>query len=62
MNPENLTMLDIARARAYDFATKNERAFKDLRDEGASLHAILKVAYQQGYIDGFKLRLTGEQE
>ena len=58
---EQLTMLDIARVKAHDFADEWEDRITELRTEGASLHAILKTAYQQGYIDGFKLRLTGEK-
>lgn len=61
MNPEELTMLDRARIKAHDFADKYEDSFVMLRqDEGMSIHAILKNAYQNGFLDGFKYRLTGE--
>lgn len=60
-NSENLTMLEKARIKAHDYADDWEDRINDLRaDKGMSIHAILKNAYTQGYIDGFKLRLTGE--
>lgn len=61
MNAENLTLLDKARIKAHDYADDNEDTVVMLRqDEGVSIHAILKNAYQQGYLDGMKFKLTGE--
>ena len=58
---EDLTMLEKARVKAHDYADDHEDTVVMLRqDEGMSIHAILKNAYQQGYLDGFKYRLTGE--
>lgn len=60
-NDDNLTLLEKARVKAHDYADDNEDTVVILRqDEGMSIHAILKNAYQQGYLDGFKFRLTGE--
>lgn len=61
MNSENLTMLDWASIKAHDYADDNEDTFVMLRqDEGISMHAILKNAYQAGFVAGFTYKLTGE--
>lgn len=63
MNPDNLTLLQIAIAKGYKYATEHETIMSEsIRFEGTSLHAVLRNAYQQGYLDGFTHRLTGEQE
>ena len=61
MTTENLTMLDIARIQAHNYADDHEDTIVMLRqDEGMSIHAILKNAFQQGYMAGFTYKLTGE--
>lgn len=54
-----MTILDKARIQAHNYADDNEDEVVMLRqDEGASVHSILKNAYEQGYLDGFLLRLS----
>ncbi len=61
MNAENLTLLEKAKVKAHDYADEWHDRLGDLRtEEGISMHAILKHTYLQGYLDGFRLRLTGE--
>lgn len=60
---ENLTLLDIARIQAHNYADNQEEIVEMLQhDEGVSLHAILKNAYQQGFMGGFTYRLTGDKD
>ena len=62
-NDDNLTLLEKARLNAHNYADDHEDTVVMLRqDEGMSIHAILKNAYQNGYIDGFKLKLTGDDK
>ena len=62
-DPENLTMLDIARIQAHNYADENEDLVVMLRqDEGMSIHAILKNAYQMGFMGGFTYKLTGDKD
>ena len=60
---EKLTMLEKARVKAHDYADEWETVYDDMQQDGelVTLHAKLKTAYQQGYLDGFKLRLTGDE-
>ena len=60
---ENLTMLDIARIQAHNYADDHEDTIVMLRqDEGMSVHAILKTAFQHGYMAGFTYKLTGDKD
>lgn len=65
----NLTMLekqssmyDKALTAGYLFADKHINEMQMLmQDEGFTLHGALKMAYMHGFIDGFQLRLTGDE-
>ena len=60
---ENLTLLEKARVKAHDYADDwEERIDMLMVDEGMRTHAIIKNSYMQGYLDGFKLRLTGDDK
>lgn len=60
---DNLTLLEKARVKAHDYADEWHDRLEDIRaEEGMSMHAIIKNSYLQGYLDGFKLRLTGDSE
>ena len=60
---EQLTMLGIASREGYDFATNNICIMQDLmQHEGMTYHAVIKNSYQQGFLDGFKYRLTGDDK
>lgn len=51
----NWTVVDEAIHRGYNFATANEKMLRDsMQDEGTSLHAVLKHAYQTGFVHGFE--------
>ncbi len=58
---ENLTMLDIAIKQGYGYATKMEQIYAtELR--GISKHAVIKNAYQDGFLAGFTYKLTGDKD
>jgi hypothetical protein len=49
------TVADEAIHRAMNYATANEKIIAELKyDEGVRLHAILKNAYQEGFLHGFE--------
>jgi hypothetical protein len=49
------TIHDEAIHRGMNYATANEKIIAELRrDEGVRLHAILKNAYQEGFLHGFE--------
>ena len=49
------TVADEAIHRGMNYATANEKIIAELRrDEGVRLHAILKNAYQEGFLHGFE--------
>jgi hypothetical protein len=49
------TIQDEAIHRGMNYATANEKIIAELRrDEGVRLHAILKNAYQEGFLHGFE--------
>ena len=48
------TVEDEAIHRGVNYAEYWERNVKDLLKEGVSLHAILKNAYQEGFLHGFE--------
>lgn len=51
----NWTIQDEAIHRGTNYASANEHLIKELvRDEGMSFHAILKNAYQEGFLHGFE--------
>ena len=59
---ENLTLLDRARIQGHNFADDwEERIQMLIDDEGMSIHAILKNAYQMGFMGGFTYKLTGDK-
>ena len=59
---ENLTMLDRARIQGHNFADDwEERIQMLIDDEGMSIHAVLKNAFQHGYMAGFTYKLTGDK-
>jgi hypothetical protein len=45
---------DEAIKRAYDYAINKYEITKELLDEGASLKAVIKQAYQEGFLHGFE--------
>jgi hypothetical protein len=49
------TINDEAIHRAMNFASQNIHLVKEvMRDEGLSFHAVLKNAYQEGFLHGFE--------
>ena len=55
--PINLpwTVADEAIHRGMNYAKANEEIMREsMRFEGATLHAILKNAYQEGFLHGFE--------
>ena len=48
------TVEDEAIHRGMNYAEYWEQDIKDLLKEGMSLHAILKNAYQEGFLHGFE--------
>ena len=47
------SVADEAIHRANNYAEKNLPIMFELRKEGATLHSILKNAYQEGFLHGF---------
>lgn len=47
------TVEDEAIHRGFNYADANQKPMGELMREGASLHAILKNAYQEGFLHGF---------
>lgn len=53
--PFRWTVVDEAIHRGVNYAEANEEILKDLiRSEGMSFHAVLKNAYQEGFLHGFE--------
>jgi hypothetical protein len=49
------TIADEAIHRGHNYATANTLIMQDLkREEGMTLHAMLKNAYQEGFLHGFE--------
>lgn len=60
---EKLTMLNTAISKGCDYADDwEDHIVMLLREEGMSMHAVIKNSYTQGFLDGFKFRLTGDSE
>ena len=60
---DNLTIQNEAIKRGNAYADKEEETVEMLRhDEGVSLHAIIKNAYQDGFLKGVAYRLSGGED
>jgi hypothetical protein len=48
------TVVDEAIHRGFNYADANQKPMEELMREGASLFAVLKNAYQEGFLHGFE--------
>ena len=53
-NPNAWTIQDEAIHRGYNYADHMEKEIRELMREGMSLFAVLKQAYQDGFLHGFE--------
>ena len=48
------TLHDEATHRGYNYADEMEKQLQALREDGVTTHALLKNAYQEGFLHGFE--------